>query len=295
VIDLRPPTRDDAVAVAEASLRFGLSDETAQDVESWFDLPSTNLERDARVAVRDGSIIGYGDVGDRTGDGKVLWLDIRAEDDALPQLLDFLEARAADLASEGAKAKVWSPEGNERLRSLIESRGYGFDHYSRRMRVALDADLPDAKWPNGVSVRTYRRDEDEEAVYEAHQDAFSGERDFERDPFDEWTHWSYREPFDPELWFLAVDGEEIAGISLCRPERGGDESVGWISVLGVRRPWRRRGLGTALLRHSFREFHERGKQVAALGVDADNQHALALYERAGMQTERSFVWYERAV
>jgi ribosomal protein S18 acetylase RimI-like enzyme len=30
-------------------------------------------------------------------------------------------------------------------------------------------------------------------------------------------------------------------------------------------------------------------------VDGDNEEALALYERAGMTTERSFVWYQRVV
>ncbi len=124
-------------------------------------------------------------------------------------------------------------------------------------------------------------------MYDAHQEAFSEEPDFEKDPFDEWVHWSYREPFDPELWFVATDGDEIAGIALCRGERGGDFNVGWVNILGVRKPWRRRGLGKALLEHAFREFRARGKTHAGLGVDGRNEEALALYGRAGMEVERS--------
>jgi mycothiol synthase len=291
-MELRPPTRADAEAIAEVSIRFGLSDETPQDIEAWFEMPSMELERDARVALRDGTIVGYGDLGDRSGDGKVLWLDVRAEAEALPSLLDFLEARAAECAALGAKAKVWAPEQNDEARGEIESRGFRFDHYSRRMRIALD-DVPEPQWPEGISVRTYDRATDEKPVYEAHQEAFSEERDFERDPYDEWVHWSYREPFDPELWFVATDGDEIAGIALCRTERGGDFSVGWVNILGVRKPWRRRGLGTALLHHAFRELRTRGKTHAGLGVDGNNEQALALYERAGMEPERSFVWYDK--
>jgi ribosomal protein S18 acetylase RimI-like enzyme len=58
-------------------------------------------------------------------------------------------------------------------------------------------------------------------------------------------------------------------------------------VLAVRRPWRRRGLGLALLRHSFVEMERRGMTRASLGVDAENlTGAVALYERAGMRVAR---------
>lgn len=293
MIELRPPRREDAAAISEVGHRFGLSDETAQDIESWFDNPGMNIEDDARVAVRERTIVGYGDVGDRSGDGKLFWIDVRAEAEALAPILGFAESRAHELAKPGGKVKAWSPEQNAEWRALLEAREFEFASFSRRMRIALDGDLPEPRWPEGITVRTYRRDRDERAVYDAHQEAFSEERDFEKDPFDEWVHWSYREPFDPELWFLATEGEEVAGVALCRGERGGDTSLGWVNILGVRKPWRRRGLGMALLQHAFREFRARGKTEAGLGVDGRNEEALALYTRAGMRVERSFLWYEK--
>ena len=63
--------------------------------------------------------------------------------------------------------------------------------------------------------------------------------------------------------------------------------MGWVGTLGVRRPWRKRGIGLALLRHSFNEFYRRGKRKVGLGVDAQNlTGALRLYESAGMQSTR---------
>jgi mycothiol synthase len=245
------------------------------------------------VATVGGTVLGYADVSDASSAGKILWGDVRADQDAAPMLLDFVEARARDLAADGAKIKIWSPDLNEAWRGLLESRGYAFDHYSFRMWIDLDQEVPEADWPQGITVRTYRRDEDEAAVYETHQETFSEERDFSRDPFDDWAQWSYREPFDPELWFVAEAGEEIAGILLGRPERGGDTSLGWINILGVRKSRRGRGLGQALLRHAFREFRKRGKLRAGLGVDGENAGAIRLYERAGMKPEQTFVWYER--
>ena len=44
--------------------------------------------------------------------------------------------------------------------------------------------------------------------------------------------------------------------------------MAWVNQLCVRRPWRRRGLGLAMLHHCFGEFYRRGKQRVGLGVDA---------------------------
>jgi ribosomal protein S18 acetylase RimI-like enzyme len=70
--------------------------------------------------------------------------------------------------------------------------------------------------------------------------------------------------------------------------------MGWVGSLGVLRPWRKRGLGLALLRHSFNEFYRRGKRKVGLGVDAQNlTGALRLYENAGMHVHKAFDQYEK--
>ena len=45
---------------------------------------------------------------------------------------------------------------------------------------------------------------------------------------------------------------------------------GWLEHISVRRPWRRRGLASALIARSLRVLRERGFEEAALGVDAEN-------------------------
>jgi ribosomal protein S18 acetylase RimI-like enzyme len=68
-----------------------------------------------------------------------------------------------------------------------------------------------------------------------------------------------------------------------------------VAALGVRRPWRGRGLGRALLLHTFGEFHRRGVTRISLGVDSENPTgATKLYESAGMQVELEQVVFERA-
>jgi ribosomal protein S18 acetylase RimI-like enzyme len=108
---------------------------------------------------------------------------------------------------------------------------------------------------------------------------------------EEWQHHRFgREDFDPTLWAIAWDGEEIAGFSLNRFRMG----IGWIGTLGVRRPWRKMGLGLALLQHSFGEFYKRSTTTIGLGVDASNPTgATMLYQRAGMYVSSEFLTYEK--
>ena len=297
-VELRPPELADAAALAgmfgEFAQAYGTEHDFQQDIEAWFTNPGMNLEQDARIALIDGEVAGYGDVGDAGKDGKAVYLDLRfhpEHPDAIAPLFDFVEGRAGELVKPGGKIRVWAPEAAQDFRTLIEDRGYAFDSYSFRMGRELDGDISEPQWPEDISVRTFDRDNDTRLVYEVNQEAFEDEPGHVRDPYDEWAHWAFREPFDPELWFLAFDGGELAGISLCRPRRGDDPDRGWVQALGVRRPWRRRGLGLALLLHSLREFQARGKARAGLGVSGENHGALELYERAGMSVERTTVWY----
>ena len=102
------------------------------------------------------------------------------------------------------------------------------------------------------------------------------------------------EDHDPSLWYLAMDGNEIAGVALCASRLGADRETGMVNTLGVRRPWRRQGLGLALLHHAFGEFFTRGYQRVGLGVDTQNlSGATRLYEKAGMQVDRELVVYEK--
>ena len=89
-----------------------------------------------------------------------------------------------------------------------------------------------------------------------------------------------------------MDGDAIAGCALS----GLYEDGGFVHGIGVRSPWRRRGLGRALLLASFREFRRRGAEQAALGVDAANPTgATSLYESVGMRVLFRFDRNEKAL
>jgi ribosomal protein S18 acetylase RimI-like enzyme len=89
---------------------------------------------------------------------------------------------------------------------------------------------------------------------------------------------------------IAWDGDEVAGFSQNRFRKG----IGWIGTIAVRRPWRGKGLGIALMRHTFGEFYKRGTTTIGLGVDSANlTGATRLYQRAGMDVAGEFAMYEK--
>jgi ribosomal protein S18 acetylase RimI-like enzyme len=166
------------------------------------------------------------------------------------------------------------------------------------MLIEMDAVVPGAEFPQGITVRTYNAQMDAAAAYLAQIDSFRDHFGFVEEPFEaglkRFRHFWEQDGFDPTLLFLAVDGDEVAGICLCPPHSIDDAGMGWVGTLGVRRPWRQRGIGLALLRHSFNEYYRRGKRKVGLGVDAQNlTGALRLYENAGMHVHQAFDQYEK--
>lgn len=189
----------------------------------------------------------------------------------------------------------------EKSKKFFEEMGYRHVRSSYKMRINIDALVPEPIWPEGITLRAFHPEIDVEAIYRADTEAFRDHFGFIEEPFEEgfkrFKHFMIEyEGFDPSLWFLAMDGPsgEIAGLCLCRQSTDDDPDLGWVGSLAVRRPWRKRGIGLALLRHSFNEFYRRGKRKVGLGVDAQNlTGALRLYEHAGMHVYQANDHYEK--
>jgi mycothiol synthase len=186
----------------------------------------------------------------------------------------------------------------QKPKRLFDDLGYRHIRSSYHMLIEMDTLVPEPVFPEGITLRSYNAETDVAAVYRAVEDSFRDHFGFVEQPLEEglkrFRHFWEDEGSDPTLMFLAVDGEEIAGINLCRPHAFDDPEMGWVGTLGVRRPWRKRGLGLALLRHSFNEFYHRGKRRVGLGVDAQNlTGALRLYKSAGMHVHQTYDLYEK--
>src|SRR5205085_11712387 len=163
--------------------------------------------------------------------------------------------------------------------ALLEANGYRDVRHYFVMTIELEEPPPAPEWPAGLEPRPFER-EHARAFHAADDEAFADERGYVSEPFDDFVEKRLDRPgFDPELWTAVWDGDEIAA-TLIADRRFG---AGWIGGLAVRRPWRRRGLGRALLLRSFGQFYERGMRRVSLSVDTESATgATHLYERVGM-------------
>ncbi len=219
-------------------------------------------------------------------------------------LAAWTEARGRQLlAVAPAEARVilrqFKMNADEAAARLLHAQGYAIVRHNLRMAIEFNGAPPAPVSPEGLILRPLIRGEEERALIMALREEFQDHWGHVETPFEqeyaEWQHYMATSPtYDPALVFVAMDGDAIAGTAICQDRWAEDPDVGWIRALGVRRPWRRRGVALALLQQCFTALYGRGKHAAKLGVDADSlTGATRLYEKAGMSLERRYDVYEK--
>lgn len=307
---LRPATWDDLEAVVAlfnaCSLHdLGIAPADAEDQRREWETPGFDLTTSTRVAVSpQGQLVAYYEVWDQnTPPVRIqVWGRIHPQHTGRglgTSLLDWATERARQAiprtpAGSRVSMGVSAFSAQMDAQRFFEERGLSLVRHYLRMVIDLQ-DVPQAaEWPAGITMRGMRRGQDERRVVQAVRDSFRDHWGYVETPFEEnyqrWMNFIDDNPdFDPDLWLMAEDNGQIAGISLCWKNLHGEPDLGWVGTLGVLRPWRRRGLGMALLRHSFVELYRRGQRKVGLGVDATSlTGATLLYEKAGMRSDPHF-------
>jgi len=294
---VRPATLHDIEAVHDIIAKQNAVDygEELMTIEglqkSWENL---DLEAVTCTAYADGKLAGYAAL--LEGDSPYIYLADRGNVDLAFQLLTILEEKAVVHKTEKVKLFTKISEKNNTLLQLFASNGYKSNLSFIIMQLEMNEPPPTPQWPEGIAVRPFIRGQDEQATYQADEEA--AEDKGYHDPFS-YEGWAKRmgmdrESFDPGLWFLACDGNEIAGVAL--NVYGKETNIGWVDHLSVRRAWRRKGIGRALVLHSFGEFHRRGIRRVKLSVDSKSlTNAPRLYELLGMQTAEQYHIYTKEI
>jgi len=306
-LTLRPVRWDDLNAVAQLIYDVCKADGdvsvavTPEELKNEWETSSFNLETDAfLVETKDGHVVGFEEFFNAKDH-----IELQADGYVHPDfkglgigtsLLRKIEERAQaeiKLAEPDLRVFIRSTQDNkdEAGHVLYKDEGYSSIRYHWRMEVQLPEAPPVVTWPAGIELRPFVKDEHAISVWQANNEAFRDHWGSHDVTYEEFVHHRLDDPeFDPSLWVIAWDGDEIAGFSLNRFRMG----IGWIRSLGVRRPWRKKGLGLALLQYSFGEFYKRGMKTIGLGVDASNPTgATRLYQRVGMYVASEFVTYEK--
>lgn len=267
-------TARDRAAVGTSELR---RDQLAQE---W------QIAGTERFVARERTLVGYAELDAAHN------IEIAAVDPAVNDaLLASVAARAA-ARSFSSLAAVVAPE-DEPFHSLVGRAGFTHHGDALRMwRELADPSEPPA-WPAGIAVRSFD-DSDGERVHALLDEAYTAwDETYTARPHDDWLgRMTQHNEFDPKLWFLAERDGKLVGCALNWREQQGR---GWVKDLVVRADERGRGLGRALLEHTFQVYAKRGAQRVGLKVDdANPTGAIELYARAGFETDRRYgIWTRR--
>jgi mycothiol synthase len=310
--ELRAPSVDDAVALADlfnevTIAEIGLPWTTADEMHDELTSPGRDPHLDdALVTADEGRIVGFLQFY-ASGDPLQVAMLVLVRPDLFGKglsawLLRLGEERARARASvqppgSGAILRASRFAENEPAGSLFASFGYRYARTFWMMRIERAGAVRPPDLPAGIAIRNFEPARDERRVHAALSEAFADHWGWPFPPFEEWRHHEIEgegAEFDPGLWFVAVERDEVVGAACCRARIPRAKDTGSVSDLAVRRPWRRRGIALALLLTAFAEFRRRGLPRVELSVDADSPTgATRLYERAGMHVAYSWEHWEK--
>lgn len=173
--------------------------------------------------------------------------------------------------------------GARRVRELLQ------------MRRTLDGDLTEAVLPEGIRLRSFRPDEDDDAWLALNARAFASHPEQGT-----WTNADLdarrHEPwFDPRGFLLAEDERsgDLLGFHWTKVHAATAraEAVGEVYVIGVDPAAQGRRLGEALTLAGLRHLAGRGVDAVVLFVESDNVPGLRIYRRLGFEVARVDVRY----
>ena len=312
---MRPFTLNDAKAAvdlfnAHSQALFGWDEVELDDMINDWTSPGLNIEETIRVIEDDnGKMIGYVEVWDTSKPHviKYVWGVLHPDawdGDLYYDMLTWAEDCARqriELAPEGSRIilKQTLPNKDKSRKAVLEAYGFDLVRHFYRMQINLDEEPQKPHTPEGITIRPIEMNHElQEAILtmdEAFEDHWGYVKQPEKSLMEQWQHFIENDKdFDPSLWYVAIEGDQIVGNCRCHANVVEDPHMGWVAQLAVRKPWRKRGLGRAMLITAFNTFFQRGKQRVGLAVDATNlTNATRLYEKAGMHVSLQYDTYEK--
>jgi mycothiol synthase len=290
------------VAVIEGSKEVdGLErTDTVQDVARFYDnLVNCDPYQDMLFAEVDGDVIGYsrvmwavGPEGQRYYRHFTYLLPDWRGTGIRQAMLRHSERRLGDIAAEHQETgtfwfETYATGTEHHWENLLIAEGYQAAQYRFQMVRPHLTEIPDLPLPEGLEVHPVGP-EDTYAVWLAAKEAYQEAWWYTEEGWSDQRYeaWKQDPTFDPRLWQVAWDGDQVAGMVLnyisVEENREYGRKRGYTETICVRRPWRRRGLARALLARSLRVLQQQGQAEAALSVDAENPSgALRLYTSMG--------------
>jgi len=274
---------------------------TREEIRSQLEGPDADVNG-IRVAVdATGDVTGFVSV-EVDREGREVIVDAYARPGAGSAVLDALIGHGVAYARQHAASQAdrsgWvalagALSADSAYADALTHWGFAPVRRFHRMRVELDPSVPVDVPSRGAQIALVGDDEAaQRLVHEVLEEAFEEHWRYVRHPWEDWIAYTRNRGFDPTQWWLAtVDGEPAGAV--VANETLADLDAAYVSMLGVLKPYRGRGIGRGLLLTSFAEAARRGRTSVRLGVDTENgTGAPALYTSVGMTPAEVIDSYE---
>jgi mycothiol synthase len=209
------------------------------------------------------------------------------------RIYEGLSEHARELGRESMWGRVREDDAGSR--AFVRNRG--FREAGREYEVVLDTALADtpAEPPDGIElVSLAERPDLEPAVHEVDCEVAAdvprpeGD-DFEPQPFARWREQYLEGPGAvPEAMIAALAGDEVVGYTGLR-RRGAAAPTAENQLTAVRRPWRRRGIATALKREQVARARAAGIEQIFTTNDESNAGMRGVNARLGYRPAPTYI------
>lgn len=283
---------------------------TLEDLKHFYEnLTNCDPLKDFLIVEFQGQIIGYSRVRwDKIQDGYINYGHFVV---LIPEwhgkgikeaVLQWNEARLREIADShnpGVPKYLvsWLAPNAKDWKNILSSNDYEPIRFSFLMVRPDLENIPDLPLPEGIEVRPAKPDHYRQ-IWEASKEIFSdewGEPEWQEEWYDRWLN---QPIFQTELWQIAWCGDEVAGMVQsyinAAENKAFNRKWGYTENIGIRRPYRKKGLAKALIARSLQAIKAKEMEQAVLGVDAENSSgALHLYKSMGFEEYQRWVTYRK--
>ena len=316
-LKIQIPQKNDNSKAAELFNTFyffctGKNRYTPESVLADWERPRFSLADDARIIIdKNGKWVAYAAVLNMEPPYSENVITFRIDPDYLncgigSELTNWAEKKAHENISKAPpKSKVLLRASNflkmDSSSNFLKDHGFSLGRYYFRMMMKLPTKQNQITSLPGITIETFSERKNLKEIIDCTEDCFLDHWGWWRMPDDElWEDWNHQiksNPYhDPDLWFLAMDGDKLIGLCLTDSGIINNPDTGYIDMICVQKEYRKKGIASLLLQLTNSELIKRNKKAVALHVDGSSlTGATRVYEKVGFRVDQTRMMFEKII
>lgn len=215
----------------------------------------------------------------------------------------LLKAAVTELRKRGVKqVRAWTEVRRTDRIEFLRRSGFKFSHRTFDMRISLEKVPSNIGENTDVTVRSVEVEEAKEVekLNWLANTCFKDDPLYAPETVEETRSHVSKPLYGWQKFFFAVaDNRDVGYVGLATDEKYNaehDVKTGFVTWIGVLPAYRRKGIGTRLLLHSFNVLKGMGMTSASLDTEDSNPtRAITLYEKVGFKVLQEYVTYDKDI